>query len=97
MSKPVKASREMCIRCYYFRQPAGSLDGHTGNCDYIGIEGHSRLIENGKRKDIPKGYCDCFKSCENTEKSKSAWKREGESKWKRRQENILIASDVDED
>ena len=51
-----KRTVELCDKCKYVRR----RNGHSYWCNYSEITGHSRIFENGKRKDVPKGYCDCF-------------------------------------
>lgn len=47
---------EVCEKCIY-----RSYDkGWETTCDYLIKVGHSRTIENGKSRGLPKGYCDKF-------------------------------------
>lgn len=98
MSKWLPITKELCVKCYYYRCPAGSATQYQGSCDYIGVEGHSRIFENGKRKEPTLHHmCDSFTPYTGKKTSASPWKKEGSDAWKRRQQNIRIASGVEED
>ena len=56
----VERCRKICIKCAYHCVSQGCV-----GCNYSLIEGHSRIFENGKRRDIPDGYCDKFISIED--------------------------------
>lgn len=55
MNNLIKMGKENCKGCTY----QTTTDARV-ICNYSLIEGHSRIFENGKRKNIPKGYCDCY-------------------------------------
>ena len=56
----IKMNEENCIKCSYHCISQGYVA-----CNYSLIEGHSRIFENGKRRNIPDGYCDKFISIDN--------------------------------
>lgn len=56
----VKICSKNCKECAYHGYSSSMIV-----CNYILIEGHSRIFENKKRRDIPKGYCDKFIPKEN--------------------------------
>lgn len=72
--KLVKCDFDHCSKCVY-RMKFGSV-GESGvtpsniACNYRALEGHSRIFENGQRKDIPNGYCDKFKEGESIAKGR---------------------------
>lgn len=55
MNNLVKIGKEGCKGCTYQTTANARIV-----CNYSLIEGHSRVFENGKRKNIPIGYCDCY-------------------------------------
>lgn len=72
----VQRTEELCRSCYYMTGSNGTYKASSASCDYIGIEGHSRIFEGRKLKEgYKKGYCDCYKPKEegvnNKWKSKS--------------------------
>lgn len=98
MSEWVPITRDLCSKCYYYRYAAGGNNQGSGSCDYIGIEGHSRIFENGRRKEPTLHHmCDSFTPIASRQETENPWKREGIDKWKRRQQDILIALDVEDD
>lgn len=44
-------------------------------CNYLDIEGHSRMFTDGKR--IPTGYCDKYVEGQRVEYDPTAWKNQG--------------------
>ena len=91
MAKWLKKTEELCKQCNYWIHSNST----SACCDYISIEGHSRIFdEHGNRKEQAlKGMCDCFKP----RNRQSLWKEEGQKKWKiRQQRNTLAVSDVEE-
>lgn len=87
MSEWRKITEELCDACYY----QSSLDSTYKICDYISIEGHSRIFENGKRKSQSmQNLCDCFKPKEDRERQRNVWKEEGKLAWKVSKKNMPI-------
>lgn len=58
MEKMVKIGRSVCSKCQY-RARFGQILG----CNYLGIEGHSRIFQDKQPAYNPK-YCDKFKEGE---------------------------------
>lgn len=56
----VKICSKNCKKCAYHGYASNTII-----CSYILIEGHSRIFENKKRRNIPTGYCDKFIPKEN--------------------------------
>lgn len=52
--------RRKCATCVYCKFNAGVVKSSVRFCDYLMMEGRSRVWEQGKRK-IEKGYCDKYK------------------------------------
>lgn len=48
---------KLCESCYYYRHQNST----NGSCDYIGIEGHSRVFK-ARKKRLEKGTCDKYTS-----------------------------------
>ena len=87
-----KRSKELCESCYYWR----GFSGTSASCDYIGVEGHSRIFENGKRKPQTLDHlCDSYKPYIGDREKTLTWKEQGQETWKQR--NIPIVLDAEED
>ena len=88
-------TEELCDACYY----RSMFDSGYKICDYIGIERHSRIFENGKRKpETFENKCDCFRPKTDRKKRRNVWKEEGKLAWKvNSKKNIPIASDAEDD
>ena len=52
--------RKKCASCMYCKCNAGVINSQIRYCDYIMMEGRSRVWNLGKKK-IEKGYCDKYK------------------------------------
>lgn len=52
-----KICNKNCKKCIYHTYASNMIC-----CNYILIEQHSRIFENGVRKEIPEGYCDKYLS-----------------------------------
>lgn len=52
--------KRKCQSCMYVKHNAGVVNSQVRYCDYIMMEGHSRIWELGERR-IEKGYCDKYK------------------------------------
>lgn len=65
MRELIKLSKRVCARCQYSMR-AGASPGRDGEndfnycCNFLSIEGHSRIFEDGKLAYDPH-YCDKFK------------------------------------
>ena len=75
------------------------LDSAYEVCDYIGIEGHSRIFIDGKIKpEVFEHKCDCFRDRKERTEQRNVWRDGGRLFWeKHRKENIPIVSDVEDD
>ena len=68
MKDLIRCTKQVCARCQY-RMRAGSSPGRDGNndfnycCNYLEIEGHSRIFKNGEMTYNAK-YCSKYKSGE---------------------------------
>lgn len=58
---------KLCQTCFYYRR-ANSM---WAACDYIGVEGHSRIFGDNGRKRLEKGYCDKYKEKKSNVRNRS--------------------------
>ena len=58
MAEKRKRSQDLCKKCAYSK----NFTGKTVHCDYITMEGHSRIFDStGRIKDFVKeGFCDVY-------------------------------------
>ena len=48
---------KLCDKCVYYKRQ----NSVWATCDYIGVEGHSRIFDDKGRHRLKKGTCDKFK------------------------------------
>lgn len=97
--KKVKINSQMCYACCYhmgFGSQPGKEQrdaGHFHNiaCNYLAIEGHSRIFENGKMRFDPE-YCDKFR--EGIEQT-GAWTSDNMTEWRQEEERQRLWKELE--
>ena len=95
----VKVCAKTCYACCYhmgFGSQPGKKQkeaGHSMNvaCNYLSIEGHSRIYENGKKAYDPK-YCDNFR--EGIPQSEQ-WSSDNMTEWRQEEERQRIWKELE--
>lgn len=99
MAKRIKADANICAACCYHMgfgsQPGKEQKdaGHNKNvaCNYLEIEGHSRIFKDGKMRFNPK-YCDKFR--EGVIQT-GAWTSDNMTEWRQEEERQRLWKELE--